>query len=127
MISAYLNRCSVRRRREAIVTCVKDGTEVISYLKTCPELYLPTVLILDYNMPQMNGSQVLDIICSQPKYHGIAKFMLSTAAQPEYIDGCKKKGVIEYFVKATNVEGMTMIAREIVTFASGLKERPALE
>jgi DNA-binding NarL/FixJ family response regulator len=78
------------------------------------------VLILDFNMPQMNGSQVLDIICSQPRYYGIAKFMLSTAAQPEYMDGCKKKGVIGYFVKASDVEGMTMIAREIATYARAL-------
>jgi CheY-like chemotaxis protein len=110
-----------REAPDAAVHTVKDGTEVLSYLASCPELYLPTVLVLDYNMPQMTGAQVLDAICKEPKYHGIAKFMLSTASQPEYIDGCKKKGVIEYFVKASNVEGMAMIAREIVSFASKLK------
>jgi CheY-like chemotaxis protein len=109
---------SILRREapDANVTAVADGIEVIDYLKNCPELYLPDALILDYNMPLMNGAQVLDAICSDPKYYGVAKFMLSTSSQPEYKDSCIKKGAIEYFVKANSIEGTAMIANEIISY-----------
>jgi CheY-like chemotaxis protein len=101
-----------------IITAVADGTEAVSYLETCPELYLPHAMVLDYNMPQMSGAQVLDWICNKPKYFGLAKFILSTSSQTEYKDGCAKKGAIEYFVKPNDVERIRSIAEEIVAFCS---------
>lgn len=107
---------------DALIKSVTDGTDVIAYLNNCTEELLPNVLVLDYNMPLMTGAKVLEIICGNPKFDKIAKFMMSTAAQPEYIDRCKKKGAIKYFAKATNMTDLTEIAREIIAYGKRMSK-----
>jgi CheY-like chemotaxis protein len=101
---------------DAVIITVGDGTEVMAWLAACQEELLPDALIMDYNMPRMNAAQVLDSICGQPKYFGLAKFILSTSSQQEYIDGCLNKGAIDYFVKPNSVEGLRNIAVRITAF-----------
>jgi CheY-like chemotaxis protein len=115
---------SILRELSADVTIqsVSDGTEVMAYLDTCPERYLPDVLILDYNMPRMSAPQVLDSICGKPKYYGMAKFILSTSADKQYIDGCLKKGAIEYFQKPPRVAALRAIAVKIIQYLNAISK-----
>ena len=97
-----------------VIESVHDGKQVTEYLAACGPDDLPCCIILDYNMPNMNGPQVLDWICGQPKFNGIDKFIWSTAFQQEYVDGCLRKGAIQYFIKPNNMDGIIDIARKIV-------------
>jgi CheY-like chemotaxis protein len=108
---------------DAVIIKVKDGTDVVAWLAECPEVLLPDALVMDYNMPKMNAAQVLDRICGQPKYFGLAKFILSTSSQKEYVDGCLKKGAIEYFIKSNHVEGLRNIAARITAFITRVSEK----
>jgi CheY-like chemotaxis protein len=101
---------------DAVLKIVNDGRTAIEYLDTCHDDLLPCALILDYNMPLLNGPGVLDWLCGKPRFNGIDKFIWSTAGQPEYIDGCLGKGAIKYFVKPSNDSGTLEIAREIISF-----------
>jgi CheY-like chemotaxis protein len=38
---------------------VNDGKEVINFLSTVSDNKLPCLIVLDYNMPELNGAQVL--------------------------------------------------------------------
>lgn len=84
---------------DASLISVRDGAEAIAYLEKNKGGSIPDLVILDYNMPHVNGPQVLDWLCAREVFNGIAKFVWSTAAQREYIDDCKAKGALQYFVK----------------------------
>lgn len=96
------------------ISIVSDGKKAVDFLTACSDENMPDGIILDYNMPHMNGPQVLDWLCDKPGFNGMNKFVWSTANQPEYIDGCLGKGAIEYFVKPNNEQGIIAIAERIV-------------
>jgi len=101
---------------QAVIKIVNDGRQAIDYLDNCPDDALPCAIILDYNMPHMNGPQVLDWVCKQPRFNGIDKFIWSTSDQQEYIDICLEKGVVEYFVKPNQEAGIRDIAQKIAGY-----------
>lgn len=98
----------------AVLVYAADGTRATRYLEACAKEDLPCAVILDYNMPNMNGPQVLDWMGAQQRFAGIAKFVWSTAAQKEYIDTCLKKGALEYFVKPNDHRGLVLVVTKII-------------
>lgn len=60
-INNYINLRLIRRiglSEEIIVT--NNGQEAITYLKTCDKNELPTLILLDINMPVMDGFEFLE-------------------------------------------------------------------
>ena len=107
----------------AVIHTVDDGRKAVEYLESCPEEYLPRVIILDYNMPLMNGHEVLSWLCSRPRYHGIDKFIWSTSSEQHFIDACLNKGAVEYFVKPASYDGTIAIVQKIINYSNRLLAR----
>ena len=101
---------------DAVVHTVSDGAEAVEWLEACQEAALPDAIIMDYNMPKMNGADVLDHICRKPRYHLLAKFILSAVSDKAYMDGCLHKGAIEYFIKPSGLTGLRAIAARITRY-----------
>jgi CheY-like chemotaxis protein len=95
---------------------VTNGNEVIKYLSSRTDNDLPCLIILDYNMPELNGSQLLSIISRQPRYNSIPKVILSTSNAPFHVQECIKNGATEYFVKPDNMKDLYSIARRMLDF-----------
>jgi len=95
---------------------VTNGNEVIKYLESRTDNELPCLIILDYNMPELNGSQLLSIISKQERYHNIPKVMLSTSSAPFHVEECMKNGATEYFVKPDNMKELYSIVRKMLDF-----------
>ena len=95
---------------------VTNGNEVIKYLNSRPDNDLPCLIILDYNMPELSGSQLLSMICKYPRYNGIPKVILSTSSAPFHINECMRNGATEYFVKPDNMKALYSIARKMLAF-----------
>src|SRR5687768_14196873 len=60
---------------------LSDGSEVIPYLTGCTDAQLPTAILLDLNMPVMNGFEVLMEIKTNDKLHLIPVYVLTTSNQ----------------------------------------------
>jgi CheY-like chemotaxis protein len=99
---------------------VTSGNGVIKYLEGKSDNDLPCLIILDYNMPELNGSQLLSIISKQERYNEIPKVVLSTSNAPFHIQECMKNGATQYFVKPDNLKELYMIARRMLDFC-GIK------
>jgi CheY-like chemotaxis protein len=95
---------------------VTNGNELIKYLSSCKDNDLPCLIILDYNMPELNGSQLLAIISKQPRYTGIPKVILSTSNAPFHVQECLKNGATDYFVKPDNIRDLYSIAKKMLDF-----------
>ena len=87
---------------------VKRGQDGINFLmdrantKDC-ELF-PSLVLLDLNMPQMDGRETLKRIKQNPKIKNVPIVMLTSSQDPEDISSCYDLGVNGYVVKPTDYQ-----------------------
>jgi CheY-like chemotaxis protein len=93
---------------------VNDGKEAIQFLETASDNKLPCLIVLDYNMPELNGAQVVQMLNNRKRYDRIPKVILSTANNPKYIEDCLNKGAQFYKVKPDNFQQLVHIAEEMM-------------
>ncbi len=92
---------------------VNDGKEALDYLLHASDNVLPCVIVLDYNMPEMNGAQVLQQISPDKRFEKIPKVIFSTSSNPIYIKDSMQKGADAYHVKPDGFEALLGIAKEM--------------
>lgn len=78
---------------------VNNGSMVLDFLQKAKDDELPSLIVLDYNMPNMNGAEVLEHLCKDERYQKIPKIIWSTSNNSSYIKECMEKGATTYFVK----------------------------
>lgn len=93
---------------EAPLLFVNDGVELIDYLVRLSETNgpLPAVILLDINMPRMNGLQALERIKSHSRMKTIPCAMLSTSNSPEMVQLAYQLGASSYFQKPATFRQM---------------------
>ncbi|GGK17588.1 response regulator [Deinococcus malanensis] len=80
-----------------------SGPEALEYLKNTT--VLPDVLLLDVNMPGMNGFEVLAALKSDPRLALIPVVMLSTSQSQEDVARSYTLHASSYLVKAPSFGG----------------------
>lgn len=97
----------------------ENGEEAIRYLKGRLEGGdLPCLIILDLNMPRLNGRQTLEYIKSQPRLKNITVIIYSTSLNPLERDECLALGAHSYVVKPATYNESVRIARSFYAFCS---------
>jgi len=91
-----------------------NGFTAMEYLNSRRDNELPCLIILDYNMPELNGSQWLSSVKNQTRYDQIPKIILSTSDAPVHIQECIDSGAAEYIVKPDTLMGLQNIAKRLV-------------
>ena len=61
------------------VTELTDGSDVLNYLTNCQPNDLPSLILLDLNMPVMNGFEVLMEIKTHDQFHLIPVYVFTTS------------------------------------------------
>jgi CheY-like chemotaxis protein len=97
---------------------VNNGKAVIDLLSHQPDHELPCLVILDYNMPELNGSEVLAVISKDKRYESIPKIVLSTSNASHFINECKRNGATEYFVKPDTMDELMKLARKMLAYCN---------
>jgi CheY-like chemotaxis protein len=97
-----------------LIQKVDGGKDAVDYLLSCPDSGLPCLIILDYAMPVLNASEVLEHIADQRRLMPIPKVVWSSSKQPEHVRSCLNKGAIDYFVKPNKIAELTMIATKML-------------
>lgn len=100
----------------ATLKSVLNGRLAVEFLEQTRDEELPCLIILDYNMPEMNGANVLERICSQPRFDHIPKVVWSTSSNNAYVKECLDKGATAYFVKPASHRQLEDLAREMLGF-----------
>lgn len=95
---------------------ISEGKIVIDFLDKLPDIELPCLMIIDYNMPEMNGPQLLDQLNNSPRYKNIPKIMLSTSGGTLYVSECKGKGALAYFVKPNTLQELDVLAKKMLGY-----------
>jgi CheY-like chemotaxis protein len=98
------------------LTFIHNGKKVIEYLDDLPHDQLPCLIILDYNMPALNGAEILQEIKNQEKYAGIPKIIWSTSPSDMYRTKCMEAGADDYVIKPSSVNELLETVRYMITF-----------
>ena len=80
-----------------VAAIAKDGVEGFDLIISNPNLY--SAIILDINMPKMNGVEVLIRIKSDNELKNIPVIMLTTTDNPREIETCYTLGCNMYITK----------------------------
>jgi CheY-like chemotaxis protein len=79
----------------------KNGEEGLEYLKGLDQAQAdtPDIILLDLNMPKMNGTEFLSILRQKQKWRDIKVFVITTSDEKEDRETTQKLGVSGYIVK----------------------------
>jgi len=80
-----------------------NGEQALEYLKN-ENNELPCVILMDLNMPKMNGMEFLQIIRTQESLKDIPIVVMSTSNERQDIDAAAKFGIVMYLVKSLGYE-----------------------
>ena len=84
---------------------------------------LPRLILLDLNMPAMDGRQVLQHLQAEPALAGVPVVMLSTSEAEVDIEACLALGALSYLVKPFDYDNFVRLLR---TLGQALQEGSAL-
>ncbi|SHL11508.1 two-component system, chemotaxis family, response regulator CheY [Chitinophaga jiangningensis] len=91
-----------------------DGEQALLFLQRLPDSRLPEILILDFNMPHLNGGQVLEQLSLDERYFSISKILLSDCSEENTIQYCLQNGACCFLTKANSFEGIKENILEII-------------
>ena len=113
----FLNESILSNGLNANLVFVSNGQEAISYIEQTPEP-LPSLVILDLNMPKMNGKETLSYLKSHPRYQDIPVIILSTSQNTDEMKACTAQGALSYFVKPVQLAGYDTIVKACLPYVS---------
>ena len=88
-----------------LVRTVENGREVIDFLEGLPAPeQLPHLIILDHNMPKMNGTETLGKIKSDQRYSGIQVVIYSTYSDNKMKETCEQLGASMVLAKPASMK-----------------------
>lgn len=93
-----------------------SGQSALDYLHNCVDTELPSLIVLDYNMPCMTGTAVLSRLDSMQRFAAIPKVILSTSDSSLFVQESLSKGAQEYFVKPVNLSELNKLAKSLLGF-----------
>lgn len=102
------------------VKYVENGVEVINYLESIieenGETNYPKFILLDLNMPKMDGREVLKMVKSNAVYRKIPIIVFSTTKNQLEVKRCYDLGANTYIVKPVSYDTLVATIREICTY-----------
>lgn len=113
------------------VHVVRDGEETLDYLyrrgpyQDAEKYPQPQLLILDINMPKLNGLEVLEHLTADPKLKRLRVIMLTSSKNEEDVVGSYNNGACAYLPKPVGFEDFIEVVERLnyfwrtVIFANG--------
>ena len=103
---------------------VTNGVEVLQHfakIETENLLPFPALLILDLNMPKVNGKQVLSELNLKSYFHDFSTVIFSTTSCENEMQNCMDLGISKYFVKPTGYKALLDVVNQFCALAGFTK------
>lgn len=112
---------------------VKDGEEALDFLFGTGKYngvrnpaYPPKVVLLDIQMPKVNGIEVLEIIKADARTKSVPVVILTSSKEHPDVVKCYKLGVNSYIVKPVSFEAFAEAIRNLGFYWLLLNQPPTL-
>ncbi len=114
----FLTKEAIKESRIVnVLYFVKDGIELLDYLrhegKFTEQLPVPDLILLDLNLPRMNGKEVLREIKDDQKLCHIPVVVLSTSQAEEDVFQCYKLGASGFITKPVKFSDLIEIMKTL--------------
>jgi CheY-like chemotaxis protein len=96
-----------------------DGKGAVDYLSGTGSFSdrikhpLPCLVMLDLNLPRLNGLEVLQWIRSQSQFKELPVVIFSSSGQPDDVERARELGANDYVVKPPNLTGVVEMVRTL--------------
>ncbi|MFF1380437.1 response regulator [Streptomyces sp. NPDC058308] len=94
---------------------VPDGVAALEHLRD-PGTPRPDLIVLDLNMPRMNGRDLLKVLKSDEDLRAIPVVVLTTSAAPDDVTGAYSSHANAYVTKPVNLEEFEQAVQSIDAF-----------
>jgi CheY-like chemotaxis protein len=100
---------------------VHNGIELLEHFKKVDGgdlLTLPSLLIVDLNMPKKNGKEALEELVHRTYFSNFKTLVFSTTANDLEKKRCNEIGVRDFYVKPSNYKDLLTMVREFAAYAT---------
>ncbi len=109
------------------LSTVRDGHDAVEYLKNCCNGHgesIPDLVLLDINLPKMNGHEVLYFIKNNQELKSIPVIMLTTSSSNQDIRQAYQNHANCYITKPSGANNYQEIIEKIEDFWLSLVQLP---
>lgn len=108
------------------ISIAHDGMEAIGFLKSCLAggTSTPDLILMDINLPKMDGTEVLSIIKNDPDLKRIPVIMLTTSSAEKDILDSYDNYANCYITKPVDLNRFMDVVRTIENFWVGIVKLP---
>lgn len=101
------------------ISMVEDGAAALAFIKRLEpyqNVFQPDIILLDLNLPKIDGREVLAELKNSEKFHHIPVIMLSTSSEQIDIKACYRLGANCYLTKAATYPELICLVEAIRDF-----------
>ncbi len=95
-----------------------NGKKLLASIETMPDEELPGLIVLDYNMPELTGAEILRELKRNQRYESIPKIIWSTSGSEHYKKLCLETGAADYVIKPSSIGELESVARHLLSYCS---------
>jgi CheY-like chemotaxis protein len=103
---------------------VHDGEQLMEFLSQRREHALPGLILLDLNMPKMDGREVLKTLKKHPELHNIPIIVLTTSQAEEDIIRSYNLGANSFITKPVEFETFVQVMKDLGRYWFEIVELP---
>jgi DNA-binding response OmpR family regulator len=90
-----------------------NGNKVLQVLSNLPVGNPPLLIILDYNLPELNGADILERLNQKLLLKTVPKLVWSTSDSPFFRQRCLDNGAYAYLVKPSNLSELQSLVKTL--------------
>jgi CheY-like chemotaxis protein len=95
---------------------LNNGEKLVYFLEIAEAKNLPCLILLDYNMPGLNGAEILSSLQNNDRLKHIPKVIWSTSDAAIFKNKCLELGACDYLVKPSSVKDLKNTIQYILSF-----------
>jgi CheY-like chemotaxis protein len=110
------------------ISVANDGVEAMDFLLRRGEFAAaptPQLILLDLNMPRMDGKTFLETMKADARLKAIPVIMLTSSKSPGDIRACYERHASCYIVKPFSGEEFAELVRQVINFWGSLGQLPS--
>ena len=100
----FITRALRRAGFDEPLARLKDGQYAIDYFSKLEEGPQPDLVLLDIQMPRLNGFEVLSWLRQQPSYKKLPVIMLTSSEDPRDLRQAKTLGATDFVTKKSSLQ-----------------------